>query len=108
MAIDRSVPPEVEQAIQTALQSTSPEQASALLANMANRIVAELHKLARAQAAQQKGRPQWGRWAALANASRDAVLKLSMCRETAAELAGKAPRERRTPSRAEADPPAGS
>lgn len=105
MAIDRGVPPEVEQAIQTVLRTESPEQASALLANIANRVVAELHKLARAQANQQKGTPQWGRWAALVNASRDAVLKLSMCRETAGELAGKAPRERRTPSRADAGPP---
>ncbi|MBI2321042.1 MAG: hypothetical protein HYU88_02840 [Chloroflexi bacterium] len=107
MAVDRGVPPEVEQAIQTVLRSESPEHASALLANMANRVVAELHKLARTQANEQRGKPQWGRWAALVNASRDAVLKLSMCRETAAELAGKAPRARRAPSRAEAGPPGG-
>jgi hypothetical protein len=99
VAVDRSVPPEVEQAIQAALAADTPELASVQLATMANRLVAELHKLARAQANEHKGLPTWGRWAALANASRDAVLKMSMCRETAAELAGKPPRERRPPKR---------
>ncbi|MBI3965930.1 MAG: hypothetical protein HY329_09875 [Chloroflexi bacterium] len=100
MAVDpneRKAPAEVERAFQEAL-ALDPAGAALVLANIANRATAELHKLGRAQANQQRGTEIWGRWAALANSARDAVMKTSQCRERAGELAGKAPRERRAPA----------
>ena len=57
------------------------------LALMANRVVSELHKVARKIANEKRGTPEWGRWASLVNTSRDAVLRTAACRKTASQLA---------------------
>ena len=57
------------------------------LAQMANRVVSELHKVARKIANEKRGTPEWGRWASLVNTSRDAVLRTAACRKTASQLA---------------------
>ncbi len=81
------VPAEVEAAIR-ATADLPPEQAAYVLAAVANRAAAALHKLAREGAEGKKGQPDWGRWARLQNASRDAVLRTATSREIAGEIAG--------------------
>ena len=66
-----------------------PDQAALTLAAIAHRAIAELNTLARGEANKRRGQPDWGMWASLANAARDAVLKLSACRRVAVELAQK-------------------
>ena len=65
-----------------------PEQAVYVVAVLANRSAAELHKLARAQATATKGEPAWGSWASLQNAARRLVLDAASARDGAAKLAG--------------------
>ena len=60
------------------------------VAVIANRAAAEMHRLAKAQAAARKGNPEWGTWASLQNAARNLVLQSSTAREVAARLAGRA------------------
>lgn len=81
------VPPDVEQAIKTALANPRRGEAALTLASIANRATAALHQLARSEAQARKGAPEWGRWASLTNASRDAVLRTATCRQTANQLA---------------------
>lgn len=81
------IPPEVEQAIAQITQSENPAEAALLLAGIANRATAALHQLARKQSTAHKGEADWGRWASLVNASRDAVLRTATCRQAAAQLA---------------------
>ena len=57
------------------------------LALVANRAVSELHKVARKIANENRGTPNWGRWASLVNSARDAVLRTATCRKTASQLA---------------------
>ena len=83
----RPIPKTVEDAIRGAAASEPPEEAALVLAAIANRAMAELNKLARAQGAARRGTPDWGSWAALANAARDAVLRVATCRKTAFDLA---------------------
>ena len=90
----RQLPPEAEALLKSFAESAPSEEGARLLANTANRAVAALHKLARDQAAARKGQPDWSTWAKLANASRNAVLAASMCREIANQMAAA---ERRDP-----------
>jgi hypothetical protein len=85
----RPLPPAVDEAIRGVAAAERPDQAALTLAAIATRAIAELNRLARAEANQRRGRPDWGAWASLANAARDAVLKLSACRRAAADLARK-------------------
>ena len=82
----RQLPPETEAMLTGFAAAESPEEASRLLANTANRAIALLHKLAREQAAARKGGRDWATWAKLANASRNAVLAASMTREVANQM----------------------
>ncbi len=83
--------PPVPEEVETAIRATAdlpPEQAAYVLAAIANRATAALHKLAREGAEGRKGQPDWGRWARLQNASRDAVLRTATSREIAGDIAG--------------------
>jgi len=63
-----------------------PPEAALALADLANRVAVELHKLARAEAANRKGQPDWGSWAKLANSARAGVLQAAACRDAARGL----------------------
>jgi hypothetical protein len=86
----RQLPPEADALLRSLAETAPPEEAARLLANTVNRAVASLHKLARDQAAARKGQREWATWAKLANASRNAVLAASMCREIANQMAAAA------------------
>lgn len=79
---------EVSEFIRARVQGLSPEESALIVAVIASQATAELHRLARAEATQRKGTPQWGAWASLQNAARAAVLQASTCRDVAAKLAG--------------------
>jgi hypothetical protein len=81
------IPAEIEAAIKAAIASSDRVEATLLLASIANRATAALHQVARTEAAARKGKPDWGRWAALSNVSRDAVLRTAASRQTATQLA---------------------
>src|SRR5688500_12390202 len=66
------------------------EQAVYLVAVLANRSAAELHRLAQSRATATKGEPAWGSWASLQNAARRLVLDATSARDAAAKLAGRA------------------
>ena len=78
--------PEIDAVIRAAAARADPAGAVEL-ALVANRVVSELHKLARNIANEKRGTPEWGRWASLVNSSRDAVLRTATCRKTAVQLA---------------------
>ena len=63
-------------------------EAAAALAAIAHRATNDLHRVARAEAVAARDTPKWGPWAALANAARDAVLKLAAIRRTTHEATG--------------------
>ena len=63
-----------------------PAAAAQALAVLANRAVARLYALARAQAAANKDAPAWPVWAQLQNAARAQVLQASTCRDLALRL----------------------
>ena len=84
---EQSIPREVEAAIRGVASAGAPEQAALTLAAIATRAVAELNKLARAEANRRRGQADWGAWAGLANTARDAVLRVATCRKAATELA---------------------
>jgi hypothetical protein len=86
---DRDVQVDVDDLIKGLSAELGPEQAAYVVAVVANRAAAELHRLARAQATAQKGTPEWGTWAALQNAARNLVLQSSTARDVAAKLAGR-------------------
>src|SRR5215217_67928 len=65
------------------------EQATYVVAVLASRSAAELHRLAKAQATATKGEPAWGGWASLQNAARRLVLDAASARDGAARLAGR-------------------
>jgi hypothetical protein len=86
---DQRIPSEVRESLaRLASGAISPEEAAAALAAIAHRAANDLHKLARAEASARRDRPEWGPWAALANAARDAVLKTAAIRRTANEATG--------------------
>ena len=93
----RQLPPEADALLRGYAETAPPEEAARLLANTVNRAVASLHKLARDQAAARKGQREWATWAKLANASRNAVLAASMCREIANQIASAGREERKEP-----------
>ena len=78
--------PEIDAIIRAVAAGADPASAVEL-AVVANRVVSELHKLARNIANEKRGKPEWGRWASLVNSSRDAVLRTATCRKTAIQLA---------------------
>ncbi|MGH2459926.1 MAG: hypothetical protein ACRDIY_13795 [Chloroflexota bacterium] len=80
------VPTDVEAAIKDLAGHPNRAEAALVLASIANRATAALHQLARAEANARKGAPDWGRWASLTNASRDAILRTATCRQTANQL----------------------
>ena len=90
----RQLPPEVEALVKQLAEAQPSQESARLLANTLNRTVAVLYKLARDQAAAKKGQPDWATWAKLANASRNAVLAASMCREIANQMAAAVRAER--------------
>jgi len=65
------------------------DQSVYMIALLANRSAAELHRLAKAQATATKGAPDWGTWASLQNAARKLVLDATSARDGAAKLAGR-------------------
>ena len=65
------------------------DEAALALAVLGNRVATRLHSLARAEAGARKGQPDWPAWAQLQNASRNAVLQASTCRDLAARLTGR-------------------
>lgn len=67
----------------------APEDAALALAVLANRTVARLHALSRAEAASRKDQPTWPLWAQLQNASRSLILQASTCRDLAVRIAGR-------------------
>jgi len=69
----------------------APEAAALALAELSSRVVAELHRRARAEAQARRGQPEWGRWAKLANAARGTVLQAASCRDVARELKANTP-----------------
>ena len=81
------VPAEVEAAIKAAIANPNRVEATVQLASIANRATAALHQVARSEASARKGQPDWGKWAGLANISRDAVLRTAASRQTATQLA---------------------
>jgi hypothetical protein len=85
----RPLPRAVDEAIRGVAAAERPDLAALTLAAIANRAIAELNRMARAEANKRRGQPDWGAWASLANAARDAVLKLSACRRVATDLAQK-------------------
>lgn len=86
----RPLPAPVDAAIRAAGSEGDPEQRVLVLAAIANRAVAELNKLAREEASNRKGTDAWPAWASLANAARDAVLKMATCRKVATDLVRRA------------------
>jgi hypothetical protein len=90
------LPAEIEAAVKQVSAMEDRAAAALLLAAIANRAAAALHQLARTEANARKGQPDWGRWASLTNASRDAVLRTATSRQTASQL-GRAGREETSP-----------
>jgi hypothetical protein len=70
-------------------QGLDADQAVYVVAVLANRSAAELHRLAKSQATATKGAPAWGSWASLQNAARRLVLDATSARDGAAKLAGR-------------------
>jgi hypothetical protein len=85
----RPVPAEVEAAIQAALNNPVKADAVLSLASIANRTIAALNSLARAESNARRGQEDWGTWAALANAARNTVLQTATLRKTATTLAAR-------------------
>ena len=79
----------VDALIRELQQGLDVDQAVYVVAVLANRSAAELHRLAKAQATATKGEPVWGNWASLQNAARRLVLDATSARDGAAKLAGR-------------------
>ena len=69
-------------------QGLDAEQSVYVVAVLASRAAAELHRLAKSQATVTKGEAAWGGWASLQNAARRLVLDATSARDGAAKLAG--------------------
>lgn len=83
----RPLPSAVDQLIRAAADNPARTEAVLTLAAIANRAIAALNTLARSEANARRGGEDWGAWASLANAARDAVLKMAACRKVATDLA---------------------
>jgi hypothetical protein len=79
----------VDSLIREVQRELDADQAVYVVAVLANRAAAELHRLAKAQATATKGEPSWGGWASLQNAARRLVLDATSARDGAAKLAGR-------------------
>src|SRR5688572_23597096 len=79
----------VDSLIRDVQQGLDADQAVYMVALLANRAAAELHRLAKSQATATKGKPAWGNWASLQNAARRLVLDATSARDGAAKLAGR-------------------
>jgi hypothetical protein len=77
----KQLPPEAEAALEAIAAVEPATERARMLANTINRAVAQLHRLARDQASARKGESDWGTWAKLVNASRQAVLQAATCRD---------------------------
>ena len=77
----KQLPPEAEAALEAIAKIEPANERARMLANTINRAVAQLHRLARDEAAARKGQPDWAAWAKLVNASRQAVLQAATCRD---------------------------
>lgn len=99
------VPAEVEQAIRRLADDPDKTGAALSLAAIANRATAALNSLARSEANARRGQEDWGSWASLANAARDAVLKLAATRRVATDLAKRAATPGASPPPAPSPPP---
>lgn len=86
---DRDVQADVDRIIKEMTADLDAEEAAYAVAVLANRSAAELHRLAKAEAAARRGAPEWGNWAAFQNAARNLVLQSSTGRDLAAKLAGR-------------------
>ena len=64
------------------LGARAPEESVPGLTQVANRAIVELHRVARQQANEQRGREDWGKWARLANAVRGGVLQIASIRDS--------------------------
>lgn len=80
---------DADRAIRELQEGLDPEQSAYIVAVLANRAAAELHRLAKVQATASKGSPSWGAWATLQNAARKLVLDGASAREQAAKMAGR-------------------
>jgi hypothetical protein len=80
---------EADRLIRALADGLDATEAAYVVAVLASRAAAELHRLARAQATEAKGTPEWGSWAALQNGSRKLVLDAASARDGAAKLAGR-------------------
>jgi hypothetical protein len=85
MAKERPTADRVEDLIKE-LAGGPPAQAIVDLTAVANRAVIELHKLARQEANQRRGEPDWGKWARVANAARSGVLQIAAVRDSVKTL----------------------
>jgi len=79
----------VDRLIRDLQAGLDPEQATYMVAVLASRSAAELHRLTKAQATATKGEPAWGSWASLQNAARRLVLDAASARDGAAKLTGR-------------------
>ena len=80
---------EADRLIRQLAADLEPTEAVHVVAVLASRAAAELHRLAKAQADATRGTPEWGSWAALQNAARKLVLDAASARDGAARLAGR-------------------
>jgi hypothetical protein len=83
----RALQAEIDPRIQEIAQSDLIEERVARLAVLLNRTATELHRLARAEANERKGSPEWGAWASLQNTARGVVLQSSSLRDLAVRIA---------------------
>jgi hypothetical protein len=56
------------------------------------RAAIALHQVARAESEAHRGQPDWGAWAKLHNASRDAVVRTTALRDAAREITSRVER----------------
>jgi hypothetical protein len=80
---------DADAALENFIDGLSPAETALALAVLANRAVARLHNLARAEAAARRDQPEWPVWAQLQNAARTLVLQASTCRDLALKIAGR-------------------
>jgi hypothetical protein len=80
---------EADRLIRELAADLAPDEAVYVVAVLASRAAAELHRVAKGQATDTKGSPAWGSWAALQNAARKLVLDASSARDGAARLSGR-------------------
>jgi hypothetical protein len=72
---------QIEQLIRE-LAAQPADRAVVDLTSVANRSIIELNKVARQEASNRRGQPEWGAWARLANAARSGVLQIAAVRDS--------------------------